>query len=887
MHDRSLRPFAGTRVDRPWLGQAETLDLPLAADPCGLPAHDAGNQWNCEVGQIATTAAVLPQSVTTVRVLGHGRAAEARLVRMTIAPAPCGSHGQDQHDRSVDGEASQLCVEKVFCPGLLTRLIYRIAFQAPFAYQDNADAILASFYRRRVAASIVQAMIPEARVAQPLYVRWDQQSRAMVLASEYIRGRGITPASADPRMLRRLAARLLGRSEKVAAAPAEEIDDLLDLMTRLESLLVECGLTGSGWQVCKRAMVSTANLLRTDNGYVVVDLESGIPSVLVPRYVWAGLRSATLPLFDDLDAEKLRHWVRENRPQLAFALAADQLERLNDDVERLISHNENWKRSEPAIGRQPWRLFTADFRQRLKARILQSWRRREIVDATHHAVLQRPVRFFTSLTFLLGLIPGPVGQRSQRLWANAEYRRQIGRYLRDAAYRRERRCRFITAKSQQWREHGRIAPDARFPSLSTAFVGNWLLSKLTPTVLHRLISDRDYRGDRVTRMFLFCVSGSFQSRLGRLMIQTRIERWREQRRLTDTEAEALHRQLDSAAVDEYVRCFGLHLGLKLLMPVVMSLKIGGAAASVASGNPAYFLLMLMLLPMLRTATTLWRMMSSGRPVADYRDALVVGILPVIGSLAYPVQMYAKFPALSLFLMRDFAGRVGCWLPIYGGKDSRTELAAIKSVNLIAEGLELWLAANVFSQRGAAAATAQQDDAVLPMSIKIRRWDRLASEQLERLSQEAAVVPCSPRADSEPGLVYQSRSAPRRRLEVFRGLVRADRTYAAGSLEGCGKDYPFLLIGDHRPGGDLVKGAVATATDATCVDSAPADTWRSDRHSELRIDRGHDEGNGPSICKRLRHRGQRAGVAERLSCSGGGTCRQAAHCGQCIAGISVG
>lgn len=742
MHDRSLRPFAGNEADGPRRGDAKTF---LSRSPvAGSCETSAADRWHAGVGQLPTTAAVLPQSIETLRVLGHGRAAEARLVRVGLAA--------DRHRlRQGDDSNSLLCVEKVFCPGLLTRLIYRLSFQAPFAYQDNADAILASFYRRRVAAAIVQAMLPEARVAQPLYVRWDRQSRALVLASEFIRGRGIIPAAADPSMLRRLAARLFGRGEQGTPAPAAEIDSLLDLMTRLETLLVQCGLTGSGWQVCTRAMVSTANLLRTDTGYVVVDLESGIPSVLVPRYVWAGLRSATLPLFDDLDAEKLRHWVRENRPQLAFALDADQLERLNDDVERLIRHSEDWKRSEPAIGRQPWRLFTADFRQRLKARVLASWQRREIVDANQHAALQRSTRFFTSLTFLLGLIPGPVGQRLQRLWANADYRQQAGRYLRDAAYRRERRCRFVATKSQQWCERGRTAPNSPHSDLNTAFVANWLLSKLTPPVLHRLLADRRYRTDRMQRMFLFCVSGSFQSQFGRLMIQSRIERWREHQRLTHAEAEALHRQLDSSAIEEYVRCFGLHLGLKLLMPVVTSLKVGGAAASVASGNPAYFLLMLMLLPMLRTATTLWRMLASGRPAADYRDALVVGILPVVGSLAYPVQMYSKFPALSLFLMRDFAGRVGCWLPIYGGKDSRTEMAAIQSVNLIAEGLELWLALSSWVGRAADPSTAAETTwATQPASIKIGRWDRLAREQLERMAAEAELTlpnAASPKPDT--------------------------------------------------------------------------------------------------------------------------------------------
>lgn len=766
MYDRSLRPFAGNEADGPQCGEAETLYPLPNADFCSVsdrsvPNRSVAGYWNDEIAQIPTTAAALPQSIETLRVLGHGRAAEARLVRVNLAADPCSSPDRERSGHSSDDKRSLLCVEKVFRPGLLTRLIYRLAFQAPFAYQDNADAILASFYRRRVAAAIVQAMIPEARVAQPLYVRWDQESRAMVLASEFIRGRGITPAAADPWMLRRMTARFFRRSKKIAPAPTAEIDSLLDLMTRLEALLVQCGLTGSGWQVCKRAMVSTANLLRTNDGYVVVDLESGIPSVLVPQYIWAGLRSASLPLFDDLDAGKLRSWVRDNRPRLALALDADQLERLNDDVERLISHSENWKQSEPAVGRQPWRLLTADFRQRLKTRILASWQRREIVDAHQHTALQRSERFFTSLTFLLGLLPGPVGQRLQRLWANANYRRQVSRYLRDASYRRERRYQFVATHKQQWREAKRIAPSAHFSDLNAAFIGNWLLSKLTPAVLHRLLADRRYRSDRVLRMFLFCVSGTFQSQFGRLMIQSRIERWRQDQRLSTAEAEALQRQLDSSAIEEYVRCFGLHLGLKLLMPVVTSLKIGGAAAAVASGNPAYFLFMLMLLPMLRTATTLWRMLVSGRPAADYRDALAVGILPVVGSLAYPVQMYSKFPELSLFLMRDFAGRVGCWLPIYGGKDSRTEMAAIKSVNLIAEGLELWLAANIFARRDTTTAVDQQEAVAMPMSIKIGRWDRLVNEQLERLSQEAATHLCPPVTDSEPAAAQQARAKSRR------------------------------------------------------------------------------------------------------------------------------
>ena len=145
------------------------------------------------------------------------------------------------------------------------------------------------------------------------------------------------------------------------------------------------------------------------------------------------------------------------------------------------------------------------------------------------------------------------------------------------------------------------------------------------------------------------------------MIRARINCWRGHSRLGTSEAALLSGQLNDPATDEYVRGFGLHVGLKLLLPILTPLKIGGTAASIASGNPLYILLPLLLLPILRTLITIWRILRSGRPTADFRQALLVGMFPVVGSLAYPVQMYAKFSELSVFLLRDFAGRLGCWL----------------------------------------------------------------------------------------------------------------------------------------------------------------------------------------------------------------------------------
>ncbi len=680
-----------------------------------------------DLGVLTVDGGKYPVAITQLRVLGHGRAAEARLVR---------AKDRDGHE--------YLSVEKVFRPGLLTRTIYRAAFQSPFAYQDNAAAICASYYRRRVAAAIIKALAPEARVAMPLYVRWDAQSQAMVLASEFIRGRGVTPAPVDSKMIRRGITGLYSKPETSDETPPE-IDQLVGLMTKLETLLVNSGMVGSGWQVCKRAMVSTANLLRTENGYVVVDLESGIPSVLVPSYIAAGFKLRSLPLFDDLNPAKLTTWIEEHRDALQAVMSRLELDQFDSDVIRLIEHDANWKQAETAILRRPLRLLTSDFRDRYRARVLDSWTRRDISDQTTIDSMRDGGRFFTSMIFWLGLIPGRVGRFFQRYFANTRYRNGVKRWIGDSQYRDQAIAEYVSAKVDQWQQDARLSSGHPLPAMGASFVMHWALSKVTPALLHRWISDPAYRKQRQTRMFLFCVSGRFQRELGRLYIRSRILMWQQEQRLGEAEVQRLNAQLDNHGVDEYVRGFGMHVGLKLLMPFVMSLKVGGAAASVASGNPFYFLFMLMLVPMLRTAITIWRKFATGRPMADYRDALIVGILPVVGSIAYPVQMHCKFPDLSLFLLRDFASRLGRMIPIYGGKDSRTEIAAIGSINLIAEAIEVWTTFTRSSAVAVANSEGTGDDTFddtadritdQAATRKIGRWEKLVNQQLRLLEQEA-------------------------------------------------------------------------------------------------------------------------------------------------------
>ena len=57
-------------------------------------------------------------------------------------------------------------------------------------------------------------------------------------------------------------------------------------------------------------------------------------------------------------------------------------------------------------------------------------------------------------------------------------------------------------------------------------------------------------------------------------------------------------------------------------------------------------------------------------------ALIIGLIPSFGNLAYPTQMVytagSKSIELAEFLMYDISARVGAKIPIWGGKDTETE-----------------------------------------------------------------------------------------------------------------------------------------------------------------------------------------------------------------------
>ena len=671
-----------------------------------------------------------PREVHVIRTLGQGRAARAQLVTATMA----------------DGRQIK-CVEKVFAPGLLTRLIYRVSFQSPFAYQKNRDAIAACFYRRRVAGAVLAAaeqpsdgQLAMPQVAQPIYVRYDESSRAWVLAADWIDGRGIIPAPADSSRIGRRLRTVTTRGQSDLIQRNDEIDQLVEVMSRTESLLGRCGLYGSGWQVAPRALVSTANLLRVADQYTVIDLESGIPAFLVPKYIFSAMIRGTCPPFDDLDADQLSDWIDENEQLLKFRIGPEAVCQLKEDVANLIRHSSAWKSGEFAMLRRPWTMFSRARRHTYFAEVRRRWQQEGTADdATLCQLPSTPIK--AACLWLAGWLPSSLGRLASHLIGREDAQANARRFLVDREYRTARLRKHLARRYQRWVDEERIDP--RTMPRSTMGVVHGTLAWLTPPPLHRLLVDIKRQRETAITCLLLLFSRRYQSWFGQSRIEATIGRWQDAQRITSLQAKKLRGDLCGEEVGAYTRGFGLHLALKAMAPIILPAKVGGVAAFAGTGN-AWFLLPIVITPILRTIFTIGSAITNRHQRIAHGEALMVCWIPTFGSAAFLLQMFANRPRLSTFLIRDAASKVARKVPIYGGADSRTELAFIRATDFLVEWMKNL---SGFSKRLRTLmrlerpAISEDSGGVLPMRPRTRlmRWlDQKAIQQI-KIREQACIT----------------------------------------------------------------------------------------------------------------------------------------------------
>ena len=178
---------------------------------------------------------------------------------------------------------------KVYMPPGVVRLIYWLAFQATFPYEHNVASLDAATYRRKIASALTINRFGKDLVAHVTGVTCGYDPCSFV--TEFIPG------------------------EKV-----ENDDAAKEFLGQVAETFAEAGL--SVWQVNPRNPHAHTNLIRTPEGdAIIIDLESAIATPIPAPGQWlSALRRGSIPVFDDIDFERLRDYISTNEAALEASL---------------------------------------------------------------------------------------------------------------------------------------------------------------------------------------------------------------------------------------------------------------------------------------------------------------------------------------------------------------------------------------------------------------------------------------------------------------------------------------------------------------------------------------------------------------------------------------
>ncbi|MCI0768666.1 MAG: phosphatase PAP2 family protein [Chloroflexi bacterium] len=240
------------------------------------------------------------ESLAIVRKLGDGCRVEWSLASVVVLDP-------------VQGTAT-----KVYRPPAAVRILYWLAFQAPFPYDSNRHALAAAAHRRRIAGLLTRHRFGKDLVA------------------------GVSRVSPVPNSYEFV-------TDLVAGAKVENDEDVRSFLGEVAELFAEAGL--GTWQVNPRNPHAHTNLIRTADGDLkIIDLESSLVTPFPAPGQWgSALKRGAVPIFDDIDFERLNAYVVRHSESLAHTLGLRRYGEFLEEIAAAEGAIRRWKDAEPRL----------------------------------------------------------------------------------------------------------------------------------------------------------------------------------------------------------------------------------------------------------------------------------------------------------------------------------------------------------------------------------------------------------------------------------------------------------------------------------------------------------------------------------------------------------
>ena len=231
----------------------------------------------------------------------------------------------EAHSGISGGLASRVLLDRVhgtaikkYQPPWFVRLLYWLAFQAPFPYVRNEASLRAARARRIIASRLTEFWFGTDHVAATLDISCDEDG--CIFVTQLIEGE-------------------LPKDKKQARA----------FLRKIAPRFQEVGLPT--WQVDPLNPKAPGNIIETPEGdYKIIDLESGVASPMMPVGQWIdAIKAGLIPVFDDVFVDKTRAYIEKHASEIEAKVGPDCLRELRQATDEYQECAEEWQATELRI----------------------------------------------------------------------------------------------------------------------------------------------------------------------------------------------------------------------------------------------------------------------------------------------------------------------------------------------------------------------------------------------------------------------------------------------------------------------------------------------------------------------------------------------------------
>ncbi len=566
--------------------------------------------------------------------------------------------------------------------------IYWLAFQGSFAAQTQFAAARAGVLWQKLIRRGAKILFGDENSVVDTYATFfDENIGSYGEVNEWVEGRNWN-FEIDDEIFKRKKWKKLDELPTDGSVKSFEYLEKRKFMQKFVNLLHEIGAPEFARQYEWWTMKSQPNALKridtngkVAGGITAIDFRAGL--ALLPflpmspgdiKLIFSGLFHGRIVQFDRGNLKKLEKFVQEHAEEFADLMPA---------FEELKVREKEYRESQPDLTHQGIKLiYKRSLRKSVKKGIIRGWLTRRIIDKTHAEKLEKSGLKFL-LFYLIGIFP-VLGKFVRRLWGNGQYRQHIKNNL----FKRDYLRRTLRAKAAHalvdWYRDGRVTEQRAF-KLTQRLFSFWLqkvfLSWLPPS-WHRFLTDKTFAWESTKYAVTYPIRFYRDAEFRETWLLQNVEAGHREGMLTDEEAEHIRDNVKDPFIQKYLKCVAVHVAT---LPITQVISVIAAVyAMIAFGQTwqeglmyaGAILAAFQATPIspgsLVRGTYVLYLMVKERDVKDYWIAAVISFWHYIGYLGFPIQMVARFPALSRLMAGRWATNIVHIIPVFGERGALLE-----------------------------------------------------------------------------------------------------------------------------------------------------------------------------------------------------------------------